>query len=99
MKHYHQTTGLTPSQLSDGIKKAIKQEDQIYSFMMTRGGEFDAWQLADELQMLITSVRRSLNTLEEMKKIIRTGEIPGRQGKPVGKYSVIYLSEQLKFNL
>ena len=58
-------------------KRAATQNESILQFFQyswNRGYSYTAWDIAEAYNMLITSVRRALHTLEKQKKIIRTGE-------------------------
>jgi hypothetical protein len=86
---YHQTTNLTPHELSSAYRMTTSQDEQIYALLL-RGGEWDCWTVNDVFpEMLICSVRRALNTLTNENKISRIRERPGRRGKPVGVYKAL----------
>lgn len=96
---YYQTTSLTEQQVTDGHRIAANQDEVILRLMILRGGDWTAWEifeaLAPEYDYLITSIRRSLFTLEKEGKIMWKVDVQGPRGKPVGKYSVIYFQGKL----
>lgn len=94
---FYQTTDLTDSQLITARIIARSQDDQILHYMTVRGGDFTAWQLKEVFpNWEITSIRRSLNTLELKRGLImKTGEVMDIKGRPCGTYSVIYLQGNL----
>lgn len=86
---FYNTIALPEKELKKARVKAKRQEDQIYSFMLVRGGEWTAWMLKEIFpEWEITSIRRALFNLEKkQEKIEQTGFVEnGGKGKPVGKY-------------
>ena len=65
----------------------LKQDDLIYELLKS-GESLDCWEIADRLGMIITSVRRSLNSLCADGKVELVGYFPGRMGRPVGLYRI-----------
>lgn len=89
---FYNTIELKEPELKKARVKARRQEDQIYSFMVTMGFEYTAWELKEIFSNWeITSIRRALWNLENKdKKIEQTGFVEnGGKGKPVGKYRAV----------
>jgi len=84
---YYQTTELTDQQIKDAKEMASSQDIKILQ-LITSGGEWTAWKIKEVFPKFeITSIRRSLHTLEKKEgKIIQNGFVPGPKGKPVGVY-------------
>jgi Fe2+ or Zn2+ uptake regulation protein len=72
---YFRTTAPTATQHAARSAKATGQNVLILSFFQERSSEdFTAWEVSRHfIQWPITSIRRSLHTLEKEGKVVRTG--------------------------
>ena len=82
---YYKTTPI--DNLHEAQVATIKQDDAIYELLKS-GESLDCWEIADRLGMIITSVRRSLNSLCADGKVDVVSYVPGRMGRPVGLYRI-----------
>jgi len=80
---YFNTTGASGQTLVKRNAKATSQNALILSFFQERTGEgFTAWEVSWHfLTYPITSIRRSLNTLEREGKLYRDGQRNGNYGR------------------
>jgi hypothetical protein len=94
-KVFFQTTPLSNFELAEAIANANRQDDKIMLLLQHRAPEaLTAYQIKEHFDRWpITSIRRSLTTLEEKGLIIHDGYVKGELGTNVGKYRVPSLSE------
>ncbi len=85
---YFITTDITPAEIVKATTVNKKQDEVIYDFMKN-GNCLDCWQLTEHFPFLVTSIRRTLNTLHRDKKIELIKYVPGKMGRPVGSYRIV----------
>lgn len=95
-KVYYQTTPLNDFELAEKIAAANAQTDKIMLYMQNKAPqEFSAWDLQKHFDKIpITSLRRSLNTLEAKSLVIHAGfKKGGEYGETIGYYRAAAPSE------
>jgi hypothetical protein len=92
---FYQTIPQSPKETAASEKNARNQEGVLYEYMREQGGSWSAWDLKDRFkEMEITSIRRALWVLEnKRKKIKQSGWVNGPKGKPVGMFTVIWMTQ------
>lgn len=83
-KLFHNTANSDKAEIHEGIKRNYKQNDAIHDFLRLHYTQyFNAWDIHsilnnDGYQILITSVRRALNTLVRNGLIKKVGANKGK---------------------
>lgn len=102
-KLFHNTANSDNSEVHEGIKKNSKQDKVILEYIKDRtkwfiGYEFDAWMIQTyfskpnlyyDKPILITSVRRSLNTLKSKGLIKKIGTAKGKMNMSNNLYKYV----------
>lgn len=88
---YYNTTGMSGQQLKQATKQSKTQDDVILDLLTkNRHNNWGASTISRCVNYPLTSIRRSLNTLENDKKIKKTGfQKIGAYGRPENLYVVI----------
>ena len=81
-KSYHQTTPLSPEQARKYIAKSKSQDKELWVMLKARGSATPRQLLARRPNMLISSIRRSLNTLTNKGILIKGSCVEGGMGHP-----------------
>lgn len=91
LRNFFNTTKESVELKSKYIKKATNQDSMIYSiFLNLPDRKLSASVLENHMDCPITSIRRSLNTLERLGKITRCEEKAiGKYGRPEYKYKLV----------
>ena len=82
LKSYHQTTPLSPEQARKYIAKSKSQDKVIWSMLKARGSATPRQLLASRPGMLLSSVRRSCDTLFNQGLIRRVKFEINELGRP-----------------
>ena len=82
LKSYHQTTPLSPEQARQYIAKSKSQDKAVWAMMMACKTSTPRQLLARRPNMLISSIRRSLNTLTNKGILIKGACVEGGMGHP-----------------
>jgi len=82
LKSYHQTTPLSPEQARKYIAKSKSQDKELWVMLKARGSATPRQLLARRPNMLISSIRRSLNTLTNKGILIKGACVEGGMGHP-----------------
>ena len=90
--NFYNTTNIKGEELKVSKEKAIKQDVLIFN-QLPQNTEFSAWTIFNfaklPINTPITSVRRSLNSLEAQGKIEKFGKRKGALGKTENTYKLI----------
>lgn len=88
LRSYHQTTPLSPEQVRAYIAKSKSQDRQLWSMLRACGSATPRQLLAKRPNMLISSIRRSLNTLTNKGILIKGRCVEGGMGHPEHVWSI-----------
>jgi len=94
-KLFHNTTNSDNSEIHEGIKRNYKQNEIVLKFLKLQHSQsFDAWDIQYNLseqgtEILITSVRRALNSLERSGMIKKVGTAKGKMKMSTTLYQFV----------
>jgi predicted ArsR family transcriptional regulator len=96
---YYNTTNETNPELSASIKQTEKQDAKVLNYFLSNPNhQKTALELADELGILFTSVRRSCTNLIDAGKLVYCGTKMERYGK-INNLIGLPINYQTKLNL